>query len=102
MILLENTPPMPVSTESMHGGGLCAADSQVESVVSDNDSTDFDSDEDSEDFSDVQKVDILELFNSSTQDDLCDIPGCSVAKSKLLVKCRPFEAWLSLVRSLFC
>ena len=55
---------------------------------------------DDDDFSDNQKVAILDFVNNSTPDEMCDIPGFSVTKTKLLVKYRPFETWNSLVRLL--
>lgn len=53
-----------------------------------------------DDYSDKQKEAILEFLNDSSQDELCDVPGCSLTKAKLLVKHRPFDKWEDVVRTL--
>lgn len=45
-----------------------------------------------------QKRSVLSFLNDSGLEELCDIPGCSVNKSKMIIQLRPFLDWSSLVR----
>lgn len=54
----------------------------------------YDSDEG---YSERQKKTILELLNSCTEEEACNVPGCSISKAKLIMKRRPFESWEHLV-----
>lgn len=98
---VRDSPSTSVAEEldnSKHGRRSSAH--QEQAIELDGDFRDIYSDpgSDDDDFSDNQKVAILEFVNSSTPDEMCDVPGCSVTKTKLLVKYRPFETWDSLVR----
>ena len=57
--------------------------------------SDLDSDE--EDYSDGQKAAILDFINTSSLDELCGVPGCSLTKARMVDKLRPFETWDHLV-----
>ena len=48
-------------------------------------------------FSDKQKEAILKFLNDSSEDELCDIPGCSLIKAKLLTQHLPLSKWEDLV-----
>ena len=48
-------------------------------------------------FSDKQKEAILKFLNNSSEDELCDIPGCSLTKAKLLIQHLPLSKWEDLV-----
>ena len=48
-------------------------------------------------FSDKQKEAILKFLNNSSEDELCDIPGCSLTKAKLLIPHLPLSKWEDLV-----
>lgn len=50
-----------------------------------------------EDYSDKQKKVVLSFLNESSLDELCNIPGCSLGKAKLLSNVKPFEGWDELV-----
>ena len=50
-----------------------------------------------DDYSDKQKKDILKFLNTSSEDELCDVPGCSITKANLLAKHLPFDQWEDLV-----
>lgn len=54
--------------------------------------------DDEEDYSDQKKKAIMVFLNGSSQEELCDIPGCSKTKAKLLVKHLPFDKWEDLVK----
>ena len=58
--------------------------------------SDLDSEE--EDYSDSQKTAILDFLNTSSLDELCDMPGCSLTKARMVDKLRPFDTWDHLVR----
>ena len=53
--------------------------------------------ESDDDYSDGQKVAILEFLNESSLEQLCDVPGCSLTKAKLLNNLRPFQSWDQMV-----
>lgn len=74
---------------------------QVETGSGDDD-TQTEDDEDSlseseDDYSDKQKEVIMEFLNNSSQEELCDIPGCSMTKAKLLAQHLPVDKWEDLV-----
>lgn len=48
-------------------------------------------------FSDEQKEAILKFFNCTSEDELCNVPGCSLTKAKLLIRHLPFNKWEDLV-----
>lgn len=54
-------------------------------------------DESENEFSDKQKDAILKFLNDSSEDDLCDIRGCSLTKAKLLIQHLPLSKWEDLV-----
>ena len=57
----------------------------------------FSSSED-EDYTAKEKDKILEFLNGCEQEEMCDIPNCSLARARTLVSLRPFEDWSVLVR----
>ena len=54
-------------------------------------------DESENEFSDKQKDAILKFLNDSSEDELCDIHGCSLTKAKLLIQHLPLSKWEDLV-----
>ena len=73
---------------------------QVETGSGDDTPTEDDDDslsESEDDYSDKQKEVIMEFLNNSSQEELCDIPGCSVTKAKLLAQHLPVDKWEDLV-----
>jgi hypothetical protein len=54
-------------------------------------------DESENEFSDKQKDAILKFLNDSSEDELCDIRGCSLTKAKLLIEHLPLSRWEDLV-----
>lgn len=48
-------------------------------------------------FSDEQKKAILKFLNCSSEDELCNVPGCSLTKAKLLIQYLPLNEWEDLV-----
>ena len=79
----QTAPPPPPSTndeslDSTEEEGSCLTDSE-------------------DDFSDKQKEAILKFLNGSSEGELCEIPGCSLTKAKLLVQHLPLDKWEHLV-----
>ena len=73
---------------------------QVETESGDDTPTEDDEDslsESEDDYSDKQKEVIMEFLNNSSQEELCDIPGCSMSKAKLLAQHLPIDKWEDLV-----
>ena len=73
---------------------------QVETGSGDDTTTEDDDEslsESEDDYSDKQKEVIMEFLNSSSQEELCDIPGCSMTKAKLLAQHLPVDKWEDLV-----
>ena len=57
-----------------------------------------DSSSESDDYTITQKRLILEFLNGCSQEEMCNIPGCSLTKAKQLTDLRPFNNWTQLVR----
>lgn len=58
--------------------------------------------ESDEGYSDKQKRSILEFLNSCTEEEACDMPGCSATKASRIVSLQPFECWEDLVHRNNC
>lgn len=52
---------------------------------------------DLEDYTPRQRQSVLEFLNERSLEEMCDIPGCSLVRGKLLTELRPFEDWSALV-----
>ena len=57
------------------------------------------SDSGEEDYTLREQTAVLEFMNGCGEEDLCDIPGCSLTKAKALEELRPFKDWSMLVSS---
>lgn len=55
------------------------------------------SDTDEEDYSLREKKSVLDFLNGCGQEELCDIPGCTITKAKMLTPLLPFKNWETLV-----
>ncbi len=55
------------------------------------------SDSDAEDSTGDQREAVLEFLNGRDPEELCNIPGCSPSRAKLLTQLRPFRDWSHLV-----
>ena len=69
----------------------------LEDVEEELESSSDSSGSDSEEYTDSKKQSVLEFLNKRDQEELCDIPGCSLSKAKLLTQLRPFQDWSQLV-----
>lgn len=91
----------PIKTPQMEPPSTLTTENDGLQSVNDSQTEDDDNsiDDSQDDYSEKQKKDILGYFNGSSRDELCDIPGCSLTKAKLLVKHLPAVKWEDLVKS---
>ena len=83
----ENTPSVEEAVETVDL-------EELERNFEEGDCSGLDSDEG---YSDKQKRSILEFLNSCTEEEACDMPGCSVTKARRIVSLQPFDCWEELV-----
>ena len=87
------------STPSVEEAVVTADLEELERNFEEEDCSGLDSDEG---YSDKQKQSILEFLNSCTEEEACDMPGCSVTKARRIVSLQPFDCWEDLVHRNNC
>ena len=87
------------STPSVEEAVEAADLEELERNFEEEDCSGLDSDEG---YSDKQKQSILEFLNNCTEEEACDMPGCSATKARRIVSLQPFDCWEDLVHTNNC